>query len=131
MKYLVDTDIASYFLRGKYDLNMVFQQKGIDNLALSIVTLAELRVLVYRNPQSVINLPSIGSLSQTVNTLEIDETTWEIYSETKADVLTRGKTRGDLDILNASLAKQHNLIIVTNNTSHYEDLVPVENWTQS
>jgi predicted nucleic acid-binding protein len=63
--------------------------------------------------------------------LDLDRETWQIYSMTKADILTQGKKRGDLDILNASLAKRYGLIVVTNNTSHYDDLVQVENWIQS
>ena len=98
---------------------------------MSIVTLAELRVLAHINPHSKINLPNIDSFSQEIRTVVVDDTTWEIYSEMKADVLKRGKPRGDLDILNASLAKQYGLIIVTNNTAHYEDLAQVVNWVKN
>jgi len=35
-----------------------------------------------------------------------------------------------MDLLIASLAKQYELILVTNNTSHFGDLVRVENWIE-
>lgn len=131
MKYLLDTDISSYFLRGRHNLDKIFEEKGFDNLTLSIITVAELKVLAHKNPQSVINLSKIHSFCQLLEVLQVDPDTWEIYSKMKADTLNRGKKRGDLDILNASLASQHNLIIVTNNVSHYNDLVQVENWTRN
>ena len=131
MKYLIDTDISSYFLRGRYNLTKIFEKKGFDNLTLSIVTVAELKVLAHKNPQSVINLSNIHSFSQLFEVLQVDPDTWEIYSMMKADTQSRGMKRGDLDVLNASLASQHNLIVVTNNVSHYQDLVQVENWAMN
>ena len=128
MKYLINTDIASYYLRGRYNLIDVFEKKGVDNIRLSRTTVAELEVLAYKNPQTRINLPAIHSFSISIGILEVDRQTWRIFSTVKADILKRGLNRGDLDILNASLAKQYNLIIVTNNISHYQDLVAVENW---
>ena len=128
MKYLLDTDICSYYLRGKYNLKKVFERKGRANLRLSVVTQAELKVLAYKNPNSTINLSRISSLSQSLGLLDIDQGTWEIYSKMKADTQTRGRIRGDFDILNASIAKKYGLIVITNNISHYEDLVQLENW---
>ena len=58
MKYLVDTDIASYFLRGKYNLLNIFIQKGISDIRISAVSVAELEVLVHKNPASKINFSS-------------------------------------------------------------------------
>ncbi len=128
MKYLIDTDISSYFLRGKYNLDRVFEQKGFQNLRISIVTVAELKVLVYRSAHSLINEYTINEFAQRVGILEVDQNTWEMYSMLKSETLNLGKKRGDLDILNASIARQHKLVMVTNNTRHYEDLVPVQNW---
>lgn len=128
MKYLIDTDISSYYLRGRYNLIQLFERKGFENIRLSRATVAELEVLAFRNPQSKINLSSIQSLAQLLGVLEINRESWQTYSKIKAKTLTGGATRGDIDILNVSVALQHGLVVVTNNTSHYEDLVQVENW---
>ena len=130
MKYLIDTDIASYYLRGKFNISKVFERKGISNIRISRVSVAELEVLAFKNPNSKINLTSIDFLSQNLGIIEIDKLTWRNFSKMKADILTCGKTKGDIDILIASIAKQYNMIIVTNNTSHYEGLVKVENWVE-
>lgn len=128
MKYLIDTDISSFFLRGKHNLLEVFETKGFQNIKLSIITVAELEVLALRNPYSKINSSTINQLSQKLGVLDIDRETWRIFSQMKAQTLFIGKPRGDFDILIASIAKQHRLIVVTNNTSHYADLIDVENW---
>jgi len=128
MKYLLDTDIASYYLRGKYNLIEIFEKKGIPQIRLSIISLAELEVIVYKNPRSIINYSNIQKLATLLGILNLDRKTWQIYSMNKANTLLSGKIRGDLDILQASIAKQHGLVVVTNNTKHFEDLVDVENW---
>ncbi|OHC07838.1 MAG: hypothetical protein A2545_00445 [Planctomycetes bacterium RIFOXYD2_FULL_41_16] len=128
MKYLVDTDIASYFLRGKYNLLNIFIQKGISDIKISAVSVAELEVLVHKNPASKINFSSIAILSQKLGILNVDNKTWKLFSKLKADTLKSGTQRGDFDLLIASIALQYSLILVTNNVSHYKDLVAVENW---
>lgn len=128
MKYLLDTDVASYYLRGKYDLVTVFEKKGLPNIRISRVSVAELKVLAHKNPQSKINLSAIYLLSENLGILEVDRETWDIFSRIKADTLNCGRPKGDLDILIASISFQYQLIVVTNNVSHYEDIASVENW---
>jgi len=130
MKYLIDTDIASYYLRGKFDLSNIFQKKGFQNIRLSRITVAELKVLAHRNPVSKINLSAICSLSQNLGILEIDIKTWETFSILKADTLNRGMVKGDFDILIASIAKRYGMIVITNNPTHYSDIIVVENWVR-
>lgn len=42
MKYLLDTNICIHFFRGKYELIDHFNEIGIENCAISEITLAEL-----------------------------------------------------------------------------------------
>jgi tRNA(fMet)-specific endonuclease VapC len=128
MRYLIDTDIASYYLRGRYNLSDIFEKKGIQNIRLSRITVAELEVLAHRNPQTKINFSSIHAFSQSLGILEVDGQAWQIFSMLKAETLNRGMKKGDFDILIASIARKYGMIVVTNNTSHYEDLIKVENW---
>lgn len=131
MKYLIDTDIASYYLRGKYNLSTIFEEKGIQDIRLSRISVAELEVVAHRNPQSKINFSSIQSFSQKLGVLEIDRETWNNFSLLKAESLNQGKKKGDIDILMASIVRQHKVTLITNNTSHYEDIVEIENWIEN
>ncbi len=129
MKYLIDTDIASYYLRGKYDLDKILEAKQIGSSTLSIITVAELEVLAHKNPQSKINLLTITQLADLLGILSLDHETWHIFSATKAKTLSIGKPKGDFDLLQASIAKQNNLILVTHNLDHYKDIIDCEDWT--
>lgn len=42
MKYLLDSNICIHFLRGKYNIIEKLNEVGIDNCAISEITLAEL-----------------------------------------------------------------------------------------
>ena len=42
-KYLLDTNICVYFLRGKYSLDRKIRQVGWDNCYISEITVAELK----------------------------------------------------------------------------------------
>lgn len=81
MRYLIDTDIASYYLRGKFNLSDIFDKKGVDQIRLSVVSMAELEVLAFRNPQSKINLSSIATFSQKLGVLNLDIRAWRMFSE--------------------------------------------------
>jgi tRNA(fMet)-specific endonuclease VapC len=129
MKYLIDTDIASYYLRGKYNLDKIFKRKGLTELKLSVITVAQMEVLAYKNPQSKINLTTIGNLANWLGVLDPDRNTWGIFAKTTAEVEKSGRPKGDLDILQASIAKQHGLIVITHNTEHYKGVVECEDWT--
>lgn len=130
MKYLIDTDIASYYLRGKYNLVEIFRIKGPSNIRLSVVSVAQMQVLAYKNPHSKINLTTISNFANLLGVLDSDRNTWEIFARAKAEIEKSGKPKGDLDILQASIAKQHGLIVVTHNTEHYEDVIEYEDWTK-
>src|SRR3989339_823835 len=101
MKYLIDTDIASYYLRGKYDLDKIFEEKQTVFSTLSIITVAELEVLAHKNPQSKINLLTINQLADLLGIISLDHETWHIFSATKAKALSIGKPKGDFDFLQA------------------------------
>jgi len=42
-KYLLDTNICIFFLKGKYNLNEKLKNVGLDNCCISEITLAELK----------------------------------------------------------------------------------------
>lgn len=128
MKYLLDTDIASYYLRGKYSLDNVFEEKDPAEIVLSAVTVAEMKVLAYKNPQSRVNLFTINSLAQLTGILNIDQETWTFFAQTKAETQQRGESRGDLDLLQAAVAKRHDLVLITHNVRHFEGIVDYEDW---
>ena len=43
MRYLLDTNICVFFLRGLLDYNIIIKDKGLDNCYISEITVFELR----------------------------------------------------------------------------------------
>ncbi len=126
--YLLDTDICSYFLRGRHGLEEKFESVGPAALHISRVTVAELLVLAHKNPISRVNRERIEELAGRLVFLEVDEPAWGMFSVTKAR-LPKGLVIGDFDILLASVALTRDLILVTNNESHYRPTgARLENW---
>lgn len=69
--YLLDTDICSYFLRGRYGLDAKFERAGIARLHVSRITIAELLVLAHKNPEGRINQEKIEELARTLVFVEL------------------------------------------------------------
>jgi tRNA(fMet)-specific endonuclease VapC len=127
--YLLDTDICSYFLRGRYELQEKFEQVGRAALHVSRITIAELLVLAYKNPGGRINQERIEELARTLVFAELDDAAWTMFCLTKAHLQRSGRPVGDFDILQASIAMVRDLTLVTNNVGHYVAMdVRVENW---
>ncbi len=127
--YLLDTDICSYFLRGRYRLQEKFEQVGPAALYVSRITIAELLVLAHKNPESRINQERIEELARTLVFVELDDPAWVMFSLTKARLQRAGRPVGDFDILQASIAMVRDLTLVTNNEDHYRAMdIRVENW---
>jgi len=131
MKYLLDTDIASYFLRGKHDLESKFRLAGRTNLRLSIITVAQMLVLAHKGGSGAINFQRITKLADELGVVDVDRTTWESYAEIQARAEKKGEVRGELDTLQAALARQHNMIVVTHNKRHFQGLVDLTDWVDS
>ena len=50
-KYLLDTNICIYFLKGQLDLHQQIEKVGIENCYISEITIAELKYGVEKNVQ--------------------------------------------------------------------------------
>lgn len=127
--YLLDTDICSYFLRGKFGLNDKFGKVGHAALHVSRVTISELLVLAHKSPATRINRERIEALARMLAFVEVDEAAWATFPVIKARIQRMGRPAGDFDILQASIAKTRDLILVTNNEADYRAIdVRLENW---
>jgi predicted nucleic acid-binding protein len=67
-----------------------------------------------------------------INILPFDEKSAKIFGELKARIEKKGITRSEPDLRIAAIAIQHQLIVITGNTRHFEGIqgVAVENWIQ-
>ncbi|HZV04389.1 MAG TPA: type II toxin-antitoxin system VapC family toxin [Gemmataceae bacterium] len=121
MTHLLDTDTCSAHMRRPAGLaHRFFQYAG--GLAISSVTLAELYSGAYKLPQPARLLALIGDLLQDVAVLDFDSTCAEQFGKVRGELLQQGIQVATADLMIASTALAHNLMLVTHNTADYRNI---------
>jgi tRNA(fMet)-specific endonuclease VapC len=128
-RYLLDADTVSYALRGQGRVAARILEQAPSDLAISSITLAELRFGAETKRSQKLR-KAISAFVSDVEVLPFDETAAERFATVAADLTRRGTPIGVLDTLIAAHALALGLIVVTNNTRHFGQVkgLKVENW---
>jgi tRNA(fMet)-specific endonuclease VapC len=131
MTYLLDTNICTHFLRGKFELIEKFQDIGIENTAISEITLAELVFGAENSSNPKKNLELIEGFTNQLIILPIFNAIY-LYAKEKARLRSKGLLISDFDILIACTAVEKNLIMVTENLKEFKRIsgIKIENWVK-
>ena len=130
MKYLLDTDICVYWLKGNEQIEHKILSVGMDNVVLSFINVSELYYGAYKSQRVEANLNLIRQLTTQLNVVESDESIGEAFGELKATLERAGTIIDDADLFIAACAKVHGLTLVTNNIKHFKRIkgLKLENW---
>ena len=130
MKYLLDTNICVYWLKGNEHIEQKILSVGLDNVALSFLNVSELYYGAYKSQRVDANLHLIRQLTDQLNVIESDEAISEMFGEMKATLEKAGTIIDDADLFIAACAKVHGLTLVTNNVKHFRRIkgLKLENW---
>lgn len=130
MNYLLDTDTCVYALRGRPSVRERLTAVGPEAVAISIITLAELRYGAACSARPEDNHQAIDDFVQGINLLGIDPAATRVFGDLKADLRQRGELIEDFDLVIAAMARALNLILVTNNLNHFNRIptLRLENW---
>lgn len=129
-KYLLDTDISVFYLRGKYNLDRKLNEViGYDNCFISEITLAELKYGAELSKKTDENLRSVNEFAKKMGILPIFNSL-DLYAKEKARLRKAGELIDDFDLLIGCSAIKNGLVLVTNNESHFERIknIKIENW---
>lgn len=128
-KYLLDTNIIIFYLKGKYNLNEKLRQVELQNCCISEITLAELKYGAECSEQIENNIKMVDSFAKEITILPIFNSL-SLYAKEKARLKKSGIILDDFDILIGSTAIANNLILVTDNKKHLSRLsnIKIENW---
>ena len=131
MKYLLDTNICIYFLKGKFGLVETFDKIGFDNLYISEITIAELKFGAAKSDKPEKNKLVINLLANKFKQIPIFNSL-DIFAVEKARLRNEGNIVDDFDLLIGSTAITNEMILVTNNEKHFNRLknIQIENWTK-
>ena len=129
MNYLLDTNICIHFFRGKFNLLTKIEEVGIDNCAISEVTLAELVYGAEKSQNPKKNHKLIDDLIEQVAVLPIYSAIY-FYGKEKARLNMLGTKISDFDLLIGSTAVENDLVMVTENVSEFERIknINIQNW---
>lgn len=130
MKYLLDTNICIYFFRGKYNIKERLNTAGIENFAISEITLAELVYGAEHSSNPKKNHRLIADLTEQIATISIFDSILE-YGQQKSRLRKLGVMISDFDLLIGCTAIANRLTMITQNTREFERLqgIKLENWS--
>ncbi len=131
MKYLLDTNICIHFFKGKFNLIEKFENIGIENCAISEITLAELTFGAENSNNPEKNLLIVEQFVDFVTILPILNAI-SLYGKEKARLRKSGLMISDFDLLIGCTAISNNLIMVTENVREFSRIkgINIENWIE-
>lgn len=129
MKFLLDTDTVSYALRGQGGVASHILSRKPSQLAVSSITVAELRYGADRKASKRLHDLVSNFLSE-VEVLDFDNDAAAIFGRIASLLAERGSPIGDFDVLIAAHAISLKRVLVTNNTKHFSRVpgLKIENW---
>ncbi|TAE17228.1 MAG: type II toxin-antitoxin system VapC family toxin [Bacteroidetes bacterium] len=129
-KYLIDTNIAIYYMKGKFDLHKKFGELTLNECYISEITLAELKFGVAKSEKFEKNKVILDYFLTGVQILPIYHSL-DLYASEKARLQKAGIPMDDFDLLIGVTSVTHKLVMVTNNTSHFTRIhgIVLEDWT--
>lgn len=134
MKYLLDTNICIFVIRQKpAALLSRFRQQAVDEVAVSSVTLAELRYGAEKSRDPARNHAALDAFLAPFDMAPFDAQAADWYGKLRADLERRGLLIGPLDMMIAAQALSIGVALITNNIQEFSRVTGLrtEDWTVS
>lgn len=130
---LVDTDILSMYFRGNETVKTNFEKyiERYGKVNLSIITYYEIvSGLKHRDARK--QLDSFLGFAAQNTILSLTEQSVTTSAEMYADLRKKGQSIDDIDLLIAGIAVSNDLVLATNNESHFKRIseLEIENWSK-
>jgi tRNA(fMet)-specific endonuclease VapC len=131
MKYLLDSNICIHFFRGKFNIIEKLNEAGIENCAISEITLAELVFGAEKRNNPKKNHKLIEKFIGQMTILPIFDAIPK-YGKEKARLQREGKSISDFDLFIGCTAIENDMIMVTENIKEFERIksIKIENWVK-
>lgn len=130
-KYLLDTNICIYLVKGQFNIHSKIEDVGIENCFISEITVAELKYGVEKSKHKIKNQESLNALLELFVIVPI-YSALDVYATEKARLKLIGRLVDDFDLLIGATAIANNFTLVTRNTSDFDRLIGItmEDWTK-
>jgi len=128
-KYLLDTNICIFCMRGKYEMNRKIALAGINRCYISEITVAE---LYYGAENSINPTKTMSETEQFISLFHILPLSKSLHTfgTEKAYLTSIGQKIENFDMAIGSIALQHKMVMVTDNINHLGRIrnLEIENW---
>ncbi|WP_324172579.1 PIN domain-containing protein [Sulfurimonas sp.] len=118
-KYLIDSDILIYFLKGKKEVVERLSQIPIDNLYISRINYTELIYGAYNSSKITQSLKVIEPFLDSFKVLEFTQISSLIFTKEKSRLKKNGNIIADMDLMIASIAIENDCTLISNNIKHF------------
>ncbi|MBI5323707.1 MAG: type II toxin-antitoxin system VapC family toxin [Ignavibacteriae bacterium] len=131
MKYVFDTNICIRILKG--DNTNIFNKIStidIDSIAIPSVVRYELYYGAYKSRNQESTLTKLSQFITSFADIPFDYKSSEICGRIRAELEKKGTPIRPYDLMIASIAISHNLILITNNTREFSRInnLKIEDW---
>jgi tRNA(fMet)-specific endonuclease VapC len=132
VRYLLDTDTCVYWLRGHEAVRDHVIVVGPEELAMSVVSLAELRYGAAHSARPDQNQRAVDDFVGGMAVVGLTAEAARRFGEVKATLRRDGMLIADLDLLIAATARTFDLILVTDNAGHFGRVpsLSIQSWTK-
>jgi tRNA(fMet)-specific endonuclease VapC len=132
MLYMIDTDTASYVIRGRApQVEAKLSAIEPSMVCISVMTRAELLYGLKRLPPGHRLHAGVRQFLKIVRALPWDAEAADFYAEIRHQLAAAGQLIGEIDMMIAAHSLAAGAVLVTNNTRHYQRIpapLLLENW---
>lgn len=134
MTYMLDTNVCIDVIR-KRSRALVdrIRAHAVDDIGISVVTLAELQHGVFKSENPEQNRVALLEFLVPFTVLPYEDTAAREYGEIRVHLEKQGTPIGPMDMLIAAHARSRGLILVTSNEDEFRRVpgLSIENWVAS
>ena len=132
MKYLLDTDICIFFLKGKHNIKDKIVEAGIQNCYISEITIAELKFGAEKSSAPKKHSKEVDQMEELFTVVPI-YSSLDLFAKEKVRLQKEGSLIPDFDLLIGVTSIFNKMKLVTNNEKHLTRInkIKLENWTSS
>ena len=134
VRYLLDTNICIYIAKHNPPIVRAhFARHAADEIAMSVITLGELRFGAEKSQSREQAMAIIQQLEGLISPRALPEAAGEHYGQIRAALQKRGAIIGNNDLWLAAHARAEGWILVSNNTREFTRVpgLQLENWAKT
>jgi tRNA(fMet)-specific endonuclease VapC len=117
-------------MQGKLNVHRRLDKAGFHQCGISVVTLAELKFGAENSNRPELRWNELEVFCRPLAVFALNDVL-DVYAKEKTRLRRLGQPIADFDLLIGATAIHYGLVLVTNNTNHFERMqhLMVENWT--